>query len=104
MDPRRLSPAQFFALGLDDGHMTAAQNGSRIAYSTILDAKSGKPLRATTAKRLEDWSRTVPAARALNVCIGAAIACDLEDPPVALPKRLTKLMAEHAAKSARKAA
>ncbi len=104
MDPRRLSPRQFFALDLDDGHMTAAQNGSHISYSTILDAKSGKPLRATTAKRLEDWSRSVPAARALNVCIAATIACGLEDEPTALPKRLVKLMEAAAARPARKAA
>lgn len=80
--------------------MTAAQNGTRIAYSTIIDAKRGKPLRAETAKRLEEWSRDLPAASALGVCIGAAIACGLEDEPTALPKRLAKLIDGAASRAA----
>lgn len=93
----KLSPRQFFELALPEGHMTAAQNGSRISYSTILDAKRGTPLRAETAKRLETWSRDVKAAQALRVVIGAAIACGLEAEPTTLPKRITRHLAQRAA-------
>lgn len=77
--------------------MTAAQNGTLISYSTILDAKRGKPLRAETAKRLESWSRGVEGAQALRVVIGAAIACGLEEEPTTLPKRITKHLAQRVA-------
>ncbi len=87
MDIKLLSPGQFFALGLDSGHMTAAQLATGISYSTICDAKSGAALSVPTAKRLEEWTRALPSAIEEGVCIGAAIAVGLDEPGDHKPRR-----------------
>lgn len=96
MEPRRLSPGLFFALDLEGGHMSAAHMDTRISYSTICDAKRGRPLRATTAKKLEEWSRGLPSAQKANVCIGAAVAAGVAESDE-LPRKLAREMAARAA-------
>lgn len=92
MDVLRLTPAQFFALGLEGGHMTAAQLATGIAYSTIIDAKRGAKPSVPTAQKLEAWSRKLPSAIAAGVCIGAAVAVGLapSDRPTRKAKRTSE--------------
>lgn len=82
MDTRKgpLTVAEFFALDLDDGHMSAASQSTRLAYSTVWRvAQPGASLDVGTAKRLAAWSRTVPAAVAAGVWIDAARSLGLDD-------------------------
>ena len=96
MDIRRLTAAQFFALNLDKGHMTAAQLATGISYSTICDAKRGAELSVPTARKLEEWSRNLPSAKAEGVCIGAAVVVGLAAPDK-LPRKLSRNNAAKAA-------
>jgi len=96
MEPRRLSPKQFFALRLDGGTMTAAQHFTHLAYSTICDAKRGEEVSVPTAKELEKWSRGLPSAQAAGVCIGAVIAVGLAPAPTKLPRKIAARLAEAA--------
>jgi hypothetical protein len=77
--PERLTPAQFFDLGLDGATMTAAQLATRVAYSTIHRARCGGPISVETAKALAEWSRSLTSAQERGVCIDAALAVGITD-------------------------
>ena len=93
MKPRPLTAGQFFALHLPDGSMTDAQHATRLAYSTICDAKRGEEVSVPTARLLESWSKSLPAAQKAGVCIGAIIAVGLHPAPTKLPRKLVARMA-----------
>jgi len=86
MEMRRLTPKLFFMLDLENGSMTAAQNATGMAYTTIHKTKTGVRISVQTARALEDWSRKLPSARAARVCIGAIEAVGLAA-PASLRKR-----------------
>jgi hypothetical protein len=74
-----LTAAEFFALGLDGGDMSAATRATGLAYTTVHRASKSTVKDVDTAKRLAAWSRTVPAAAEAGVWIDAARALGLDD-------------------------
>jgi hypothetical protein len=74
-----LSAADFFALGLEGASLTAAQLGTGLAYTTVLRVRDrGSACRPQTVRRLERWSRSVPAAQAAGVWIDTARTLGLD--------------------------
>jgi hypothetical protein len=68
--PRGLPAAEFFTLGIDGYSMHAAHFATKLAYSTIHDCAHGGRVRASTAEKLQEWSRG--AIKAHGVYISAA--------------------------------
>lgn len=75
-----LTAAEFFALDLEGGDMSAASRGTGLAYTTVHRASKSVVKDVDTAKRLASWSRGVPAAKAAGVWIDAARALGLDEP------------------------
>ena len=76
--PRRgLTPAEFFAMALEEGSMQSAHYATRVGYSTIHRAAHGTPVTVPVAKALAEWSAALPAAVAAGVVIDAALAAGI---------------------------
>lgn len=81
-----LTAAEFFALHIEGGDMSAASRHTALAYTTVHRASKGLVRDVDTAKALAAWSRTVPTAQAAGVWIDAVRSLGLDvadDAPVA---------------------
>lgn len=67
-----MTPVEFFDEHLDGGSMADAARGTGRSYQTVHAIRHGSGMSAETARRLETWSRTVPAAVEKGVHISAA--------------------------------
>lgn len=65
--------AAFFAAEYEGGSMTDAMRATGLAYNTVRAIAGGKARTIEPLRKLEEWSRTVPAAVKAGVYIDASM-------------------------------